>query len=444
VLLLRNRESRDTMIRNILSVTACIAFTLATNSSSANAQSQFRVVSYMQQFGPAVGLVESSPGIFVSTTGDRVFTVNTNGAKSILTSVRSSIDGPFVSGANQRFYSAAELSITISRVLSVGLGPGKIEYSDQSFVPVLTQNLPDAALLDIAAERSNFYLVKSSLSGNITIIYQFDAGEFLPNTAIYGSDGNFYGISVLQDGSGYVYRVTPSGSRTNVIQLSVGSFVGFYHFVPLLQATDGNLYGATPNGGVNGTGTIFKVTLSGKYTLLYSFPKGSKGMPTALIEASDGNFYGSTLGINGGDSLLFRITPSGQYSVAYAMTNLAADGDCLCLLTQGSDGIIYGTAQIGGITGFGDIFALDVGLPKPAPHAQHFNPPAGPAGTRVLLWGNNLLSATVQFNNMAATQVSSSGPNYVWATVPLGATSGPITTTTPGGSFTTSESFTVQ
>jgi hypothetical protein len=50
----------------------------------------------------------------------------------------------------------------------------------------------------------------------------------------------------------------------------------------------------------------------------------------------------------------------------------------------------------------------------------------------------------VQFNGTHATSVSNSGSNYVWATVPAGATTGPITVTTPGGLSTTPASFIVQ
>ena len=110
----------------------------------------------------------------------------------------------------------------------------------------------------------------------------------------------------------------------------------------------------------------------------------------------------------------------------------------------GSDGIIYGTAQGAGGTGAGAVFALDVGMPKPRPWAKEFGPQSGRAGTRVRIWGSNLLSATVQFNGVAAVAVSNSGPNYVWATVPTGATTGPVTVTTPGGTNTTNVNFTVE
>jgi hypothetical protein len=48
------------------------------------------------------------------------------------------------------------------------------------------------------------------------------------------------------------------------------------------------------------------------------------------------------------------------------------------------------------------------------------------------------------FNGVAAASAHSSGPNYVWATVPSGAATGPITVTTPGGTSKTASSFTVQ
>ena len=89
-------------------------------------------------------------------------------------------------------------------------------------------------------------------------------------------------------------------------------------------------------------------------------------------------------------------------------------------------------------------FALNAGLPKPAPWARQFHPKSGAVGTPVRIWGSDLLSAAVEFNGITAAVVSNSGPNYVWATVPSGATTGPITITTPGGTYTTHASFAVE
>lgn len=142
--------------------------------------------------------------------------------------------------------------------------------------------------------------------------------------------------------------------------------------------------------------------------------------------------------------VLFQVTKSGQYTQLQAM-NGNTDGGCQCLMTQGSDGTIYGTAQMGGPQGLGDVFALNVGLAKPAPWPRNLTPQSGPVGTKVLIWGANLLSASaVQFNGVAATVVTNSRSSYVWATVPPGATTGPVTVTTPGGTATTQSVFTVQ
>jgi len=121
------------------------------------------------------------------------------------------------------------------------------------------------------------------------------SGGGAAGAAIYASDGNYYGVSQATNAStGYVYRVTPSGVLTKLYRFPAGTFSGYFA-LPLLEGSDGNLYGATPNGGANGTGAIYKLTLGGQYTLLYSFPKGNLGGPTALIEGSDGNLYGATL-----------------------------------------------------------------------------------------------------------------------------------------------------
>jgi uncharacterized repeat protein (TIGR03803 family) len=316
-------------------------------------------------------------------------------------------------------------------------------YAITTIVPFLTQNLPDGGLLGTGGSNAAVsYLVTCSLNGVVTPFYTFPAGETLPTNVILASDGNYYGIYYLQDASGYVYRVTPSGVLTNLYGFPAGTFNFGPRWSPLLQAADGNLYGVTANGGANNTGTIYKLSLGGQYTLLYTFPKGNTYNPSALIQASDGNLYGATTGTVGG-SQLFRITTSGQYTLLKQMV-LYYDGQCQCQLIQGSDGNIYGTAQTGGVNGSGVYFALDAGLPKPAPQAMQFHPESGAVGTRVLVWGSNLLASTVSFNGVPASAITNSGANYVWATVPAGASTGPLTVTTPGGSMTTQASFTVQ
>ncbi|MGO4879738.1 MAG: IPT/TIG domain-containing protein [Bryobacteraceae bacterium] len=287
------------------------------------------------------------------------------------------------------------------------------------------------------------------MQGNITPIYEFPSGEQLPGNAIYATDGNYYGVSWQEvvggrsGTGGYIYRVTPSGSLTKLYTLPSGTFNTYAsNFVPVIEATDGNFYGVTTGGGATGWGSVYRLTPGGQYATLYSFTEGPGAWPQALIQASDGNLYAASLGHRSGGQIS-RISTAGEYTVMRNMNSTGDGGQCECLIVQGSDGVIYGTAQGGGAGG-GTVFALDAGLPKPAPQALRFAPAAGPAGTEVRIWGYNLLRATVEFNGAAATAVHSSGPNYVWATVPAGATTGPITVATPGGTVTTQATFTVE
>ena len=64
---------------------------------------------------------------------------------------------------------------------------------------------------------------------------------------------------------------------------------------PIVQATDGNFYGTTEGGGANVYGTIFKITSSGKLTTLHSFDKTDGARRTALMQHTNGTFYGSTV-----------------------------------------------------------------------------------------------------------------------------------------------------
>ena len=344
-----------------------------------------RVITTMNRYYGPIGAVEESPGVFYfATNGSGVFSITTSGTKTFLTAFQNGylIESPLVSGWDGRLYSMVQHTVQTANAFSVAGTQGRVIYGSQNYVASFTQNLPDGSLLGVGASTQTFQqcLVRSDLQGVVAPFYQFPSGDRLPLSVTYGRDGNYYGVAYVEDGSGFVYMVTPTGSLTQVYNFPVGTFglqtqVG----VPIVQASDGNLYGTTPNGGANGTGTIYKLTPAGKYTLLYTFPENKTSFPAELIEGSDGNLYGATSGLiaGGGYSLLFRITPSGQYTVLHAM-NFLSEGGCPCPLTQGSDGSIYGTAPSGGSTGGGTVFALDAGLPKPAPQPLRFQPESGP------------------------------------------------------------------
>jgi hypothetical protein len=283
--------------------------------------------------------------------------------------------------------------------------------------------------------------------GNPTTLYTFSPDQGLPGLPFLGKDGNFYGLSELNNYKEFgIYRLTRSGSFSWVAKFPAGYAAGNYGNA-LMEASNGKLYGTLSGGGTAQAGSIYEVTLDGHYRTLYQFPQRITGIPETLLEASDGWLYGTASGLSEGYpgySSVFRLDPSnGHFETVFAIKN-ASLGECECYLIQGTDGKLYGVAIFGGTYSGGTVFVLDAGLPKPSPHVAVFEPKAGPVGQKVLLWGRNLLGATaVSFNGAAAADFVVGSSQGVWAEVPGGATSGPITVTTPNGSFTTTQSFTV-
>src|SRR5580700_10360494 len=93
----------------------------------------------------------------------------------------------------------------------------------------------------------------------------------------------------------------------------------------MIQATNGDYYGTTGNGGTNGVGTVFKVTPAGKLSDIYSFCAQNNcsdgAYPwSALVLGSDGNFYGTTQqgGNNSGAGTIFKMTIGGKLTTLYS------------------------------------------------------------------------------------------------------------------------------
>src|SRR5262249_18387273 len=141
----------------------------------------------------------------------------------------------------------------------------------------------------------------------------------------------------------------------------------------VIQATDGNFYGTTPGGGAFDAGVVFRVAPGGAdYTILHAFAGGTDGaFPYgALIEADDGNFYGTTAsgggGCFGGCGTVFWMVPDGAVTVLHAFTGGGGGASPVAALVQGADGSFYGTTQGGGGSecgggGCGTVFKITPG-----------------------------------------------------------------------------------
>ena len=105
---------------------------------------------------------------------------------------------------------------------------------------------------------------------------------------------------------------------------------GAYPYGGVIQATDGNLYGVTQEGGTGNNGTAFRITPAGVYSVVHTFAGGTKdgANPNALIELPDGNLYGTTeYGGTLNRGTLFKMTLSGTMTILYNFTNQNTDGD---------------------------------------------------------------------------------------------------------------------
>ncbi|HEV2270232.1 MAG TPA: choice-of-anchor tandem repeat GloVer-containing protein [Steroidobacteraceae bacterium] len=179
-----------------------------------------------------------------------------------------------------------------------------------------------------------------------------------------GSDGNYYGTtnSGGSANKGTVFKITPSGAETLLYTFTGGSDGGNPQN-PLIQGSDGNFYGTTTAGGAHGDGAVFEITPSGTETVVYSFAGGTgdgSDPAAGLLQASDGNFYGTTnQGGSNGDGTVFEVTAAGVETVIYSFAGGASDGAApSASLIEGSDGKLYGTTSAGGPNGYGTVFTV--------------------------------------------------------------------------------------
>jgi uncharacterized repeat protein (TIGR03803 family) len=209
---------------------------------------------------------------------------------------------------------------------------------------------------------------------NLTILHTFCTmtncpdGEHPLGGLVEGTDHNLYGTTEYGGANityGVVFRITPDGTYT-VLHSFAGASDGNLPRGRLLQASDGYLYGTTTSGGSGGAGTIFKIRPDGtNFGLLYTFCPNHQnciigGTPeSGLIQATDGNFYGTNLY---GHGFAYKMAPSGAVSLVY--TFCTSGGNCADgsypygELLQGNDGNFYGANRYGGLNGDGTVFKL--------------------------------------------------------------------------------------
>jgi uncharacterized repeat protein (TIGR03803 family) len=301
--------------------------------------------------------------------------------------------------------------------------------------------------------------------GAFTTVYMFDNVHGTTDGAnpyaglIQGKDGAFYGTTQFggTSNAGTVFKY--SGGKTTVLhsfpEQSGGFFPdGAYPYAALVQASDGNFYGVTSFGGALTTyyqsGTLFRITKQGTFTKLWDFNatdpsvNGIDGYG-ALIQASDGNLYGTTMqGGSANAGTIFQMTLAGALTQILSFDSVTDGAYPRSVPLQASDGTLYfTTSTTTNGTDQGDVVQIANGLAAPAPVITRFSPTSGKVASKVTITGKNFVGTTnVAFQGTAATFTVKSITSLV-ATVPTGAASGHITVTNAGGTATSAASFTV-
>jgi uncharacterized repeat protein (TIGR03803 family) len=208
---------------------------------------------------------------------------------------------------------------------------------------------------------------KLTTNGILTTLHSFEGylgtNGWGPGAGLVeGRDGCFYGTACRGGaktrgenvGMGTVYRVNTNG-LLKTLHYFTGTD-GEFPAAPLLLAKDGCLYGTTPYGGLpyakgppeHGDGTLYRITTNGVFTSLFSFSGTNGARPySGLVQASDGNFYGTTKVGGAGFGTLFKLTPGGVFTSLFSFTGTNGAWP-MARLTQGSDGYLYGTTCTGG------------------------------------------------------------------------------------------------
>lgn len=320
-----------------------------------------------------LGGTKDSGVIFKCTSGGAYSTIN----NSLNTATGGS---PFQCGlvmANDgNFYGIAEQGGTSGDGTIFKCTPAGVITVLVNFNGAANGKLPRADL--IQATDGNLYgvtygggkygdgvIFKCSLAGVFDTLASFNGaitGQWPRGSLLQATDGNLYGMTQGGGSSsdGVIFKCTTAGVLSALVNFTGANGANTFYGT-LIQATDGNLYGTTSNGGVNSDGTLFKCTLAGALTTLVSFNGAGNGSGILgnIVQAGDGNLYGVTsTGGSSNDGTLFQYTlsTSNVLNTLIDFTGVANGSGPAGGLTLASDGNLYGVTQGGGTNGVGTLF----------------------------------------------------------------------------------------
>jgi len=250
-------------------------------------------------------------------------------------------------------------------------------------------------------------LFKLDKHGKLTLLHSFASnpdGADPYGTLVGDQEGNGYGTTRFggnAGGYGTVFKLDRSG-KLILVHSFAGTPDGEDPEAGLIADPAGNLYGTTVYGGTaGGYGTVFKVSKTGKLTLLHSFagtPDGENPY-AGLAGDSAGNAYGTTKygGTAGGYGTVFKIDRTGKFSLLHSFAGNPDGVNPLGPVTVDPQGNVYGTTYYGGTNGYGSVFKIDTAGNLTILHSFDYSPDgAYPTGALLLDSAGNLYGTASQ------------------------------------------------
>jgi uncharacterized repeat protein (TIGR03803 family) len=410
-------------------------------------------------------------GVTCGTISGGVYKISTTGVESVVFNFPSGWSSCFSGltiGSDGNFYGTCFTTPTGNGSI-FQLTPAGVFTDKHDFTNVNGDTEPLYA--PIQATDGNYYGVtgyypfscgnvyKLTSAGVYTNLHTFSGSDCGPASSLFqASDGNLYGTlyaCALTSSQGCVYKISTAGVFKEIYGFATSA--GYAPCTGVIQAKNGNLYGATNQGAANNFGSIYKLTTAGVYTDLHDFNNTTDATCGAnvgrtqvnLLQVTDGSFFGVN-GKNGpsGGGSIYKLTSANVFTAFLFPASPPVDGDLpVSTLLQNTNGTVYGTTFSGGPTScnpcqgvFFSVATGDVPFVNLEPTEKK-----GKVGARVGVFGQGFKSASVvKFGGVAATKVTRSGATYLTAVVPVGAHTGAVTVTTGTTTLTSPQTFKVK
>jgi uncharacterized repeat protein (TIGR03803 family) len=229
--------------------------------------------------------------------------------------------------------------------------------------------------------------------------------------------------------------------------------------LPLVQSTSGKFYGTAQRitaQNANG-GNVFAITPGEAFKTVYTFclqpncVDGTGAGENPVIQGTDGNLYGMTNGgannapgcsgvFGSGCGTVYKITPGGTQTTLHDFGGADGSNPYFNGLAQATNGLFYGLTFSGGPDNLGTVFSVDVGL---GPFVETVSK-IGKIGEHILILGSDLTGTTsVRFDDKEA-KFEVVSPTEIVTTVPDEATTGFVTLRTPNGTLKSNVKFQVR